>query len=171
MQTGLKSEAVTGSGTATNRAIVRAIARGGLAVGVLDATDGVIFYAVTAGMDPLQVLQYIASGALGARAFEGGLAAAGLGALIHFALAYGFTAAFVFLYAAVPRLRKAWVSSSLAWGVAVWAFMNLLVLPHLSRVAPATLTVAGVVNGIVGHALTVGLAAAVVARRAGVGRG
>jgi hypothetical protein len=42
--------------------------------------------------------------------------------------------------------------------------MNLLVLP-LSRLAPAPITLLGAIHGIVGHALFVGLAAAIVARR------
>ena len=43
---------------------VQAIFWGGLIAGVLDAIDGVIAYG-TQGLNPVQVLQYIASGALG----------------------------------------------------------------------------------------------------------
>jgi hypothetical protein len=42
--------------------------------------------------------------------------------------------------------------------------MNLLVLPS-SPVPQAALTVGAVVNGVIGHALTVGLAVAYVAKR------
>ena len=42
----------------------QAIFWGGLVAGVLDAVDGVIVYH-TQGLNPIQVLQYIASGALG----------------------------------------------------------------------------------------------------------
>ena len=42
---------------------VQAIFRGGLVAGILDAVDGVIAYG-TQGLNPIQVLQYIASGAL-----------------------------------------------------------------------------------------------------------
>src|SRR5215472_1773924 len=65
----------------------QAIFWGGLVAGVLDAVDGVIAYG-TQGLNPIQVLQYIASGALGQSAFEGGLATAALGAAFHFAIVW-----------------------------------------------------------------------------------
>ena len=43
---------------------MQAIFWGGLVAGTLDAVDGVIAYS-TQGLNPIQVLQYIASGALG----------------------------------------------------------------------------------------------------------
>jgi len=143
---------------------LRAIAIGGAVVGVLDAADGVAYFGLTAGNNPIQVLQYIASGALGPSAFSGGLAAAGLGTLIHFGLAYGFTAAFVLAWTRIQAIRRSWAVAGLAWGAAVWAFMNLLVLP-LSRVPPSPITALAAIHGVVGHALFVGLAAAIVARR------
>ncbi len=146
-------------------AAVRVIAIGGAVVGVLDAADGVAYFAVTAGRDPIQVLQYIASGALGSSAFSGGLAAAGLGALIHFGLAYAFTAAFVLAWTQIEAIRRRWVISGLAWGAAVWAFMNFVVLPS-TRVQLLPLTALSAFHGIVGHALFVGLSVAIVARRA-----
>ena len=142
---------------------LRAIAIGGAVVGVLDAADGVVYAGITAGQNPIQVLQWIATGALGPSAFEGGLAAAALGAAMHFALAYAFTAAFVIAWSKVEAIRNHWLVAGAAWGAAVWAFMNLLVLP-LSQV-PHEFTVASVLNGVVGHALTVGVAAAYVAKR------
>jgi len=51
---------------------LRAILLGGLIAGTLDAVDGVIAFG-TQGLNPIQVLQYIASGALGQAAFRGGL--------------------------------------------------------------------------------------------------
>ena len=66
-----KSSAVTG------RNALNAILWGGLIAGVLDATDGVVAYGFR-GLNPIQVLQYIASGVLGPSSFKGGLATAGL---------------------------------------------------------------------------------------------
>jgi hypothetical protein len=150
---------------------LRAIAIGGAVVGVLDAADGVAYFGLTAGNNPIQVLQYIASGALGRSALSGGLAAAGLGTIIHFGLAYGFTAAFVLAWTRIQAIRRSWAVAGLAWGAAVWAFMNLLVLP-LSRVSSSPITALAAIHGVVGHALFVGLAAAIVARRVlGAGKG
>ena len=139
----------------TSSTTLRAVAVAGAAVGVLDAADGVVFAGITAGQNPIQVLQWIASGAL---------AAAGLGAAIHFALAYAFTGAFIAAWTRFEVIRRNWIVAGLAWGAAVWAIMNLLVLP-LSPVAPPPFTLAGLLNGVLGHAITVGLAAAYVARR------
>jgi hypothetical protein len=52
---------------------MQAIFWGGLVAGTLEAVDGVIAYG-TQGLNPIQLLQYIASGALGKSAFQGGLA-------------------------------------------------------------------------------------------------
>jgi hypothetical protein len=146
------------------KSIRRAILIGGAAVGILDAADGVVWAGVTAGQNPIQVLQWIATGLLGPSAFQGGLAAAGLGAMIHFALSYGFTTAFVIAFRNIQAVRSHWVAFGLGWGALVWAFMNLLVLPS-SPVPQAAFTVGALVNGVIGHALTVGLAAAYVAKR------
>ena len=72
---------------------VQAIFWGGLVAGILDAVDGVIAFS-TQGLNPIQVLQYIASGALGQSAFQGGLATAALGAAFHFSIAWVAAAVF-----------------------------------------------------------------------------
>jgi hypothetical protein len=70
------------------------ISWGGLVAGILDAVDGVIAFG-TQGLNPIQVLQYIASGALGQSAFQGGLATAAVGAAFHFTIAWVAAAVFV----------------------------------------------------------------------------
>lgn len=148
----------------TPSATLRAILLGGALVGVLDATDGVAYFGLTAGNNPIQVLQFIASGALGPAAFSGGLAAAALGALIHFGLSFGFTALFVLAWIRSEAVREHWVVAGLAWGVAVWTLMNLIILP-LSHVPPSPITALSAIHGLTAHAMTVGLAAALVAHR------
>jgi hypothetical protein len=49
-----------------------AIFYGGLIAGILDATDGVVAYYFIGGLNPIQVLQFIASGFYGAAAFQKG---------------------------------------------------------------------------------------------------
>src|SRR5579859_1563983 len=110
------------------------IAWGGLIAGVLDATDGVVAYGLH-GLNPIQVLQYIASGALGAAAFTGGLLTAGAGAIFHFFIAFVVAAVFYLGSRAVPQLAKHFVASGLIYGAAVYFVMNYLVLPF-SAVAP-----------------------------------
>ena len=148
----------------TVRDVLRAIGIGTIAVALLDATDGVVFFGLTLHFNPVQVLQYIASGAFGRSAFDGGLATAFAGLVIHFSLAAAFTAIFAGAYLAIPLLHRFTVASGLAYGAVVWLFMNLLVLPH-SGVPQLPLTTLAAAHGIIGHALFVGLPAALAARR------
>ena len=106
----------------------RAILYGTLASGVLDASDGVVFFFLTKHLNPIQVLQYIASGMFGASAHHGGLATAGLGLLFHFAIAAVVTVVYVFADQRLPFSRQYWAISGLLYGAAVYHFMNLMVL-------------------------------------------
>jgi uncharacterized membrane protein YagU involved in acid resistance len=141
----------------------QAILWGGLIAGALDATDGVVAYGLQ-GLNPIQVLQYIASGALGAAAFQGGLAAAGLGTLIHFFIAFTVAALYVVASRSIGALRTNAVPAGLAYGALVILTMNYLVLPH-SAVAPSAFSLGMFLNGIIGHAAFVGLPVAIYARR------
>jgi hypothetical protein len=143
---------------------VEAISWGGLIAGVLDAIDGVIAYG-TQGLSPIQVLQYIASGALGKSAFQGGLATAALGAGFHFIIAWVAAAVFVLASRRLEILKTHAVLAGLIYGAAVYFFMNYLVLP-LSAGAPATFQLGLFLNGVIGHAVFVGLPIALFARRA-----
>jgi uncharacterized membrane protein YagU involved in acid resistance len=143
---------------------VQAIFWGGLVAGVLDAVDGVIAYGMQ-GLNPIQVLQYIASGALGKSAFQGGLATAARGAMFHFAIAWVAAAVFVLATGRLEILKTHAVLAGLIYGAAVYFFMNYLVLP-LSAVAPATFQLGLFLNGVIGHAVFVGLPIALFARRA-----
>ena len=112
-----------------------AIFWGGLIAAVLDAADGVIAFG-TEGLNPVQVLQYIASGALGHSAFQGGVATAAVGAVFHFLIAWVAAAVFVFASQWIRALKTQAVPFGLLYGVSVYFFMNYLVLP-LSAVAPS----------------------------------
>ncbi len=134
-----------------------AVLYGGVASGLLDATDGVVAFYLMYGLNPIQVLQFIASGALGSKAFDGGLTTALLGMFYHFVIA--FAAAGVFAVAAYwfRVFRDHWIVTGLIFGVLVWAFMNLIVVPN-SAAEPPALTLPAVLNGVLGHAVFVGVA-------------
>jgi hypothetical protein len=136
---------------------------GGLTAGVLDSIDAVVAFGLM-GMNPIQVLQYVASGALGSEAFRGGLATAALGAALHFFIA--FVVAGVF-YAASRKVNALYRNPTIwgpAFGAAVYLFMNFLVLP-LSAVPKSPFSLGLFLNGIIGHAIFVGLPIAWFARR------
>jgi hypothetical protein len=110
------------------RGALRAVLQGGLLAGVLDIVAAFVVYGFR-GTTPIRILQSIASGLLGAEAFEGGLATATLGGLLHFFIACGWA---VVYYGASRRLRvlsSRPVPSGMAYGAAVYLMMNLVVLP------------------------------------------
>ncbi len=149
----------------TGRNAINAILWGGLIAGALDATDGVVAYGFQ-GLNPIQVLQYIASGVLGRASFQGGLATAGLGTLLHFFIAFVAAAVYVSASRLIPALNARPRLFGPLFGVAVFFFMNYGVLP-LSAVGSAPFSLGMFLNGTFGHALFVGLPIALFARRAG----
>ena len=142
---------------------VQAIFWGGLVAGILDAVDGVIAFG-TQGLNPIQVLQDIGSGALGQSAFQGGLATAALGVAFHFTIAWVAAGVFVLATRRLQILKTHAVPAGLLYGAAVYFFMNYLVLP-LSAVAASTFHLGLFLNGVIGHALFVGLPISFFARR------
>jgi hypothetical protein len=113
---------------------VRPILAGGLLAGFLDIAAAFLVYGLR-GASPVRILQAISSGLLGAEAFEGGVATAALGLLLHFGIATGWTAVFFFLSRKLPWLSRKPIVAGAMYGVAVYFLMNLVVLP-LSAVPP-----------------------------------
>jgi hypothetical protein len=143
----------------------------GLVAGVLDILAAFAFSAYYGGT-PVRVLHSIASGLLGARAFEGGITTASLGLVMHFVIATSAAAVFFLAAKQVPVLVRHAVPSGIAFGVAVYFFMNYVVLP-LSRVTPGRPRLSSILILIVIHMVCVGLPIALVIRRsmtAGTGR-
>ena len=83
----------------------------------------------------MRVLKFIASGLLGAAAFQGGAAIAALGLALHFVIALGAAAVYWAASRRIAFLATHPVPSGLLYGVAVYFFMNLVVIP-LSAVPP-----------------------------------
>ena len=134
----------------------------GLAAGTLDIIAAGTL-TVWRGGATVRMLQGIAGGLIGPDlAFQGGAATAALGLGLHFFIA--FTAAAVF-YAASRQL-PALLRHALIWGalygVAVYFFMNRVVVP-LSRLPPRPATTS--VTMILIHILCVGLPIALLIRR------
>lgn len=141
----------------------KAILWGGVVAGVLDAVDGVVAFGIT-GLNPIQVLQYIASGLLGPSSFRGGLGTAALGTVLHFFIAFVAAAVYVIASQRITILKSKAIPFGLLFGAAVYFFMNYLVLP-LSAVAHSRFSLGLFLNGVIGHAIFVGLPIALYARR------
>jgi uncharacterized membrane protein YagU involved in acid resistance len=155
--------ATAGTSSTQKSAALPTILTAGLVCGALDITAALVVYGQF-GLKPQPLLQGIAAGLLGESAFEGGYATAALGLVCHFIIA--FLAAAVFY--AVSRkwsflVQHAAISGPL-YGVAMYFFMQLVVLP-LSNAVRYPFTVRGMVIGVVIHIFCVGLPIALVVRR------
>jgi hypothetical protein len=136
----------------------------GLVAGVLDLTAAVVT-TILRGRPPTRMLQSIASGVLGLDSYNGGLKTAALGVVLHFVIATGAAAVF---YAASRKLtflvRQA-IVSGVFYGIVVYFFMNLVVLPLSAFPHKVTFPLSSLVIGLGVHMLCVGLPIALVVRR------
>lgn len=141
---------------------MKALLLGGLTVGVLDGLDAVVFFGLR-GVTPTRVMQSIASGLLGGQAYQGGIATAALGVLLHFGIALAVVAVYYLASRRFPALSRHPLALGPVYGLLVYGVMNFLVIPLSAAVTgPRTLPV--VINGLLIHALGVGLPAAVFTR-------
>lgn len=129
---------------------------GGLTAGVLDILDAFVMTAINGG-SATRMLQSIASGVMGRAAYEGGLSSAGLGLMLHFVIALGAATTFLLATRALPVLLRRPVPVGLAFGLAVWAFMYLVVLPTTFGRPFAAPALPQLINQLGIHALGVGL--------------
>ncbi len=142
---------------------LRAILFAGLIAGTLDITAASVSGWILGGRSPFWIFQSVAGGLYGAETFNGGYQTAALGLAIHFFIA--LTAAAVYYLAS--RQLKFMVSqailSGVLYGIFVWLFMNLIVLPMTPL--KITYTFWSVVIGLIIHIFCVGLPIALVVRR------
>ena len=141
---------------------LRTIVSAGLLAGVYDITYVFIYYPTA---DPLGILRGIAAGLLGPEARKGGDGTAALGLACHFAIALGAAAVFYAASRRLPVLLRRPVVSGLLFGVAVWLFMNLVVLP-LSANPPKSFPPANWIPILAAHLVCVGLPISFIVRRA-----
>jgi hypothetical protein len=146
-----------------NPQALRAILWAGLVCGAMDITAALVVYGHF-GLPPVRLLQGIAAGLLGPRSLEGGLATAFLGLLGHFFIA--FSAATIYFTASrwIPFLLEHTPVSGVLYGIAVYFFMNRIVVP-LSAARKYPFSFKMMVIGVVIHIFCVGLPIAIAVRR------
>lgn len=150
---------------------VRAALYGGLAAGALDLLDAFVFFWFYSGAPPAGILQSIAAGWLGRNpARAGGMPTAMLGLLSHCMIATIFASAYVWASGYVDALRRQWVVCGLLYGVAAYFVMTWVVVPVSNAGGGISLTLAlparpVLINGLLIHALGVGLPIAYFAAR------
>jgi hypothetical protein len=137
----------------------RAILMAGLIAGTLDITAAILFYGPKV---PARILQSVATGVLGRAAFDGGARTAVLGLGLHFFIATGAAAVYYLASRRMALLREQPLLAGPLYGIAVYLFMNRVVLPlSAARPQPLTLKMAAI------HVVCVGLPIALAVRRFG----
>ena len=151
--------------TARSRPWFAWLCAGALVAGTFDICYAIVFSSFRSGTPPARILQSVASGALGAQAYQGGAATAALGLGFHYLNAFLITAAFFGAAARRPALVRHPMGTGLTYGAVVYGFMNYVVIP-LSRIGPRP-TPATVVwlSGLLVHMFLIGLPIAFAGRR------
>jgi hypothetical protein len=137
---------------------------GGLIAGTLDISAAFLTAWLRRGISPAAVLRFVASGLLGPAALTGGAKTAAVGLALHFLIATGATIVFYLASRKLLFLIEKPVHFGLLYGVAVYLFMNFVVLP-LSLVPRGTMTVSGFIIGLLTIMFCVGLPIALIVRR------
>jgi len=114
----------------------------GLLTAISDGLFSTVLVTFFYGSTPTRLWQGVASTVLGRGAFDGGTPTALVGVLMHFGVAFGWSAVFLFVV-----LRVGWVRGLLAsprgvvkvaalYGPFVWLVMSLALIPLLVHHAP-----------------------------------
>jgi hypothetical protein len=114
----------------------------GLLTGIVDGLFACVLSVVVLDSTPTRLFQGVASTLLGRAAFDGGTGTALIGVLMHFGVAFGWSAVFLFLV-----MRSAGVRSILGsrygvlkvasvYGPLIWMTMSLVVIPLLTQRVP-----------------------------------
>src|SRR5215472_14544820 len=106
----------------------RPIATAGLIVGVLDISSALVIW-WQRGVALQRGLQGIASGLLGAKSYQGGIATAGLGLAVHFFIAFLVVTIFYLASRKIPFLTTHPLVCGVFYGIGVYIVMYWVVLP------------------------------------------
>ena len=146
-----------------NKTVATAALGGGVG-GLLDIIYAIVLWGFILGGSPVGILQSIASGILGAAAYEGGAATALLGLGLHFFIAFCMALAYVLAAKRLPVLTARPVLMGVLYGVVLFLVMNFVVVP-LSAIGWRPMTLWGAVRALAPHVVFVGPAIALAAAR------
>jgi len=133
-----------------------------LVAGTLDILSACV-YTLIAGRAPINMLKGLASAILGDGAVKGVAGVALVGLLLHFAIMAVMAAFFVIVADRTPIPKSRWLIAGIAYGIGLWAVMNLIVLPL--RFGWHPFTALGLTEQFFSHIVLVGIPIAWFARR------
>jgi hypothetical protein len=133
----------------------------GLTTGVTDGLFASVLAVFFFNSTLTRLWQGVASVLLGKGALDGGTRTAWIGLLMHFGVAFAWSAVFLLAVSASPALRRiiatrgGVVLVAVIYGLLIWLVMSLLVIPNLVH-RPPTITYRWWIQ-LLGHPLFVGL--------------
>ncbi|MDB5095321.1 MAG: hypothetical protein JWO85_3422, partial [Candidatus Eremiobacteraeota bacterium] len=105
--------------------------------------------------------QWDAANLLGVAAFRASGAVELVGISLHVAVSLAWAAAFALLLERNQAVARQSIAAGAVFGVVVWAVMQFVVVP-LGRAPVPRLTMPGVVNGLIAHAIFFGIPVALI---------
>jgi len=142
-----------------------AILLGGLIAGAFDISYACLYSYIVRGTGAIRILQSVASGVLGAKAFAGGLKTAVLGLALHFLIALTAAAVYYLASRRLPFLITQAIISGVTYGIGIYLFMNFAVLPLSAIPFKMSYPLASLIGGLLIHMFGIGLPIALVVRR------
>lgn len=124
--------------------------------------DAVVFIGLMSGIPVMRVFQFIASGALGVKSFEGGWVTAALGVLFHFVIAMSAAAVFYGLSMKLPAILRKPLLWGPIYGIGVFLFMHFVVVRLSAAPRQPPLTAGALANLLFSHIFFVGIPIALV---------
>jgi hypothetical protein len=144
------------------RGALKTIAITGLIVGAMDITAAIVVV-ISRGSTATRLLQFVASGLIGQKAFEGGIATAALGLGLQFVIAFCVVTVFYVASRSFPIVHRHAAITGMVYGLIVFGVMNLIVLPLSAAKPRHTLTGDLIQIGI--HMFVIGLPTSLLVRR------
>jgi hypothetical protein len=149
----------------TRNSLLRSIGVGGMWIFIIQLIHSWIVPSLIQKNSFIVVLQYIASGALGNAAFQGGVATALLGVLFHLVISFAIAAVFILSAERIPLLRRYPIASALLYGFGAFIVMNLIVVPLSAAPPLPTPTTPWLIEAVIEHILMIGLPLGILVRR------
>jgi hypothetical protein len=141
----------------------QAILAAGLICGVLDGLSAIAITLLLGGK-VIRMFQGIAGGILGPATFQKGVRTALLGVGLHFTIAFGAAAVYYVASRDIPFLIDRALLAGVIYGIAVYLFMQFVVIP-LSAIGHRPLVTRNFVAQLIVHMVVVGPSIALMVRR------
>lgn len=133
---------------------------GTLVVGSLDICEVILYYGFR-DVPATRILQSVARGWLGTKAFSGGIPTALLGLATHFFIAFCVVLVYYLASRRIELLRRRPVVMGMLYGLGVFLVMNYIVLP-MSQAGGGKFTTVTLINQLFCHLILIGIPAAVI---------